>query len=76
MAHHSPTEGECRRPEPFQGAVAQLGERRLCKAEVGGSSPPGSTRTADSTYDTDAGTPVPPTRLEEIARGESAVLER
>jgi hypothetical protein len=25
------------------GAVAQLGERRLCKAEVGGSSPPGST---------------------------------
>ena len=26
------------------GAVAQLGERRLCKAEVGGSSPPGSTR--------------------------------
>jgi hypothetical protein len=46
MAHHSPTEGECRRPEPFQGAVAQLGERRLCKAEVGGSSPPGSTRTS------------------------------
>ena len=26
-----------------RGAVAQLGERRLCKAEVGGSSPPGST---------------------------------
>jgi hypothetical protein len=26
-----------------QGAVAQLGERRLCKADVGGSSPPGST---------------------------------
>ena len=29
------------------GAVAQLGERRLCKAEVGGSSPPGSTRYMD-----------------------------
>ena len=27
----------------MRGAVAQLGERRLCKAEVGGSSPPGST---------------------------------
>jgi hypothetical protein len=27
-----------------RGAVAQLGERRLCKAEVGGSSPPGSTK--------------------------------
>ena len=26
------------------GDVAQLGERRLCKADVGGSSPPGSTR--------------------------------
>ena len=26
------------------GAVAHLGERRLCKAEVGGSSPPSSTR--------------------------------
>ncbi len=25
------------------GAVAHLGERRLCKAEVGGSSPPSST---------------------------------
>ena len=35
-------------PEAFpwwvnRGAVAQPGERRLCKAEVGGSSPPGST---------------------------------
>ena len=30
-----------------RGAVAQLGERRLCKAEVGGSSPPGSTNQGD-----------------------------
>jgi hypothetical protein len=29
----------------IRGAVAQSGERRLCKAEVGGSSPPGSTIT-------------------------------
>jgi hypothetical protein len=28
---------------PSDGAVAQLGERRLCTAEVGGSNPPGST---------------------------------
>ena len=45
MAHHSPVAGECERSDAFQGAVAQLGERRLCKAEVGGSSPPGSTTT-------------------------------
>ena len=30
-------------PDTGGGAVAQLGERRLCKAEVGGSNPPGST---------------------------------
>ena len=28
----------------FYGAIAQLGERLLCKQEVGGSIPPGSTR--------------------------------
>ena len=27
----------------FYGAIAQLGERLLCKQEVGGSIPPGST---------------------------------
>ncbi len=63
MAHHSPVVGESACPERFQGAVAQLGERRLCKAEVGGSSPPGSTRT-DEAHDTVAGTPVSPTSLE------------
>ena len=31
------------------GAVAQLVERRLCKADVGGSSPPGSTKSRDPT---------------------------
>jgi hypothetical protein len=30
-------------PRAGPGAVAQLVERRLCKADVGGSSPPGST---------------------------------
>ena len=63
MAHHSPVVGECACSERFQGAVAQLGERRLCKAEVGGSSPPGSTRT-DEAHDIVAGTPVSPTYLE------------
>ena len=29
--------------KPAYGAIAQLGERRPCKAEVGGSIPPGST---------------------------------
>ncbi len=29
---------------PYRGAVAQLGERRLCKAEVVGSNPISSTR--------------------------------
>ncbi len=28
----------------FYGAIAQLGERLLCKQEVGGSIPPGSTK--------------------------------
>ena len=28
----------------IMGAIAQLGERLLCKQEVGGSIPPGSTR--------------------------------
>jgi len=28
----------------MRGAIAQLGERLLCKQEVGGSIPPGSTR--------------------------------
>ena len=32
-------------PAGMRGAVAQLEERRLCKAEAGGSSPPGSTTT-------------------------------
>ena len=39
MAHHL---------DLLSGAVAQLGERRLCKAEVRGSSPLGSTRIVPS----------------------------
>ena len=42
MAHQHPRPGHEWRAVG-RGAVAQLGERRLCKAEVGGSSPPGST---------------------------------
>ena len=42
MAHQHPQPGHEWRAVG-RGAVAQLGERRLCKAEVGGSSPPGST---------------------------------
>ena len=30
-------------PDPPTGAIAQLGEHRLCKPRVGGSNPPGST---------------------------------
>ena len=47
MAHQHPDRPEVALSDPRgpdrRGAVAQLGERRLCKAEVGGSSPPGST---------------------------------
>ena len=43
MAHHPPSTSSPSRLMSPTGAVAQLVERRLCKAEVGGSSPPGST---------------------------------
>ena len=46
MAHQHPKRPDVASSDvtPLRrGAVAQLGERRLCKAEVGGSSPPGST---------------------------------
>ena len=36
--------GDQRSTFRMRGAVAHLGERRLCKAEVGGSSPPSSTK--------------------------------
>ena len=36
--------GETDANRRISGAVAQLGERLLCKQEVGGSIPPGSTR--------------------------------
>lgn len=62
MAHHSPC-GANMRIRAIPGAVAQLGERRLCKAEVGGSSPPGSTRTGEA-HDLVIGTPVSPAVLE------------
>ena len=32
------------------GAIAQLGERLLCKQEVGGSIPPGSTKTDERNH--------------------------
>jgi hypothetical protein len=59
----------CRRRQAARGAVAQLGERRLCKPQVVGSSPisstislPGGTRT---------GFPRSPLRIREIRRGRS-----
>ena len=42
MAHHPPSTSSPSRLMSPTGAVAQLVERRLCKAEVGGSSPPGA----------------------------------
>ena len=33
-----------------KGAIAQLGERLLCKQEVGGSIPPGSTKTDERNH--------------------------
>ena len=33
------------------GAIAQLGERLLCKQEVGGATPPGSTKIVDVVSD-------------------------
>ena len=41
MGH--PSESDQWLNQQLGGAVAQLGERRLCKADVGGSNPPGST---------------------------------
>ena len=54
MAHQHPQPGHEWRAVG-RGAVAQLGERRLCKAEVGGSSPPGSTTNDRATAHTSAG---------------------
>ena len=58
------------------GAIAQLGERLLCKQEVAGSIPAGSTRSSSRSRDT---TPAPPRRELErvrVGQGDAGVVSR
>ena len=50
MTEVSKERNKARRQKDELGAIAQLGERLLCKQEVGGSIPPGSTKPVERNH--------------------------
>ena len=51
MTEMSKARNKVRQQKDELGAIAQLGERLLCKQEVGGSIPPGSTKTDERNHE-------------------------